>query len=168
MSVFQRTAIFNETICGLVKPKTPTRLSSDRKNWTLSALTEEVEEFSEATSIEDEVDSLIDLIYFAAGRLQEMGVDGDRAFNAVHDCNMMKIRGELSKRPGSLGHDAVKPQGWTPPDYSWLQPEVRMGMTVRILGTDVVGTVVDLKKNMVTIHSHGEYFTTTKKEVEFV
>lgn len=121
---FDLTGDFNRQICGISDPDSPTRLRPERKEWTLTALEEEVTEFRDATTIEEETDALIDLIYFAAGRLQEMGVDGARAFLGVHACNMQKVRGELSKRPGSLGHDAIKPAGWQPPDYSWLTEAV--------------------------------------------
>jgi len=80
-----------------------------------------VNEFELSGDLHGEVDALIDLIYFAAGRMQEMGVDGQRALQAVHAANMRKVRGELAKRPGSLGHDAIKPVGWVGPDYSWLE-----------------------------------------------
>lgn len=117
---FHLTGSFNKSVCGLVTPDSPTRLCPERKAWTVTALREEVEEFEAATTLVDEVDALIDLIYFAAGRMQEMGVDGARAFFEVHQANMRKVQGSLSKRPGSKGHDAVKPDNWTGPDYSWL------------------------------------------------
>ena len=121
MNVFLATAAFNQTVCGIHTPAQPERLNSERKMWTLHALSEEITEFDQADTLVDEVDALIDLIYFAAGRLQEMGVDGARAFGEVHKANMGKCRGQLTKRPGSQGYDAVKPEGWVGPDYSWLQ-----------------------------------------------
>lgn len=121
MDIFESTFTFNRQVCGLKTPEQPTRLNADRKSWTCAALNEEIGEFHRADNIVDEVDALIDLIYFAAGRMQEMGVDGARAFAEVHRANMRKVKGELSKRPGSLGHDAIKPEGWKGPDYSWLE-----------------------------------------------
>lgn len=117
---FALTGDFNQSVCGLDTPDSPTRLCAERKEWTVTALREEIKEFEEAQTLVEEVDALIDLIYFAAGRMQEMGVDGARAFKEVHAANMRKVRGSLSKRPGSKGHDAIKPAGWYGPDYQWL------------------------------------------------
>jgi hypothetical protein len=116
--IFAATAEFNSTVLGMRRPLVPTPLHPDRKQWTRRALQEEVTEFDQANSLEAEVDALVDVIYFAAGRLYEMGVDGPAVFDEVHRANMEKRRGELSKRPGSRGHDAVKPVGWTPPNVA--------------------------------------------------
>ena len=106
---------FNADIIGLPIPKTPTRLDPARKGWAFTALGEELQEFLSAETLEDEVDALLDLAYFALGRIIEMGVVPGAAFEEVHQANMGKKRGELSKRPNAKGYDAVKPEGWTPP-----------------------------------------------------
>lgn len=117
VDVFKKTAQFARTVLGLEAPDQPTRLNPTRKDWAVAAFNEEVYEFLKADTLEDEVDACIDLIYFAAGRLHEMGVDGAAHFLEVHNPNMRKVRGELSKRPGSQGYDAVKPDGWVGPDH---------------------------------------------------
>ncbi len=114
--VFKTTAHFAERVCGIEFPEGPQRLDDERKDWTITALQEELDEFDEADTIEDEADALADLIYFAAGRFHEMGIHGGRVFREVHRANMGKVQGELAKRPGSKGHDAIKPDGWTPPN----------------------------------------------------
>lgn len=106
---------FNADIIGLPIPETPTRLEFERKEWAEGALREELDEFYSADNLEDEVDALIDLCYFALGRVIEMGVVPGAAFEEVHATNMAKKRGELYKRPHAKGYDAVKPEGWTPP-----------------------------------------------------
>ena len=106
---------FNADIIGLPIPEAPTRLAPARKSWAGLALSEELTEFLSAETLEDEVDALVDLSYFALGRLVEMGVVPGAVFDEVHEANMRKRRGELSKRPNSLGFDAVKPEGWTGP-----------------------------------------------------
>jgi hypothetical protein len=120
VDVFSQTAEFADTIMGLSAPQFPTRIEPGRKRWACGAFREEVQEFEDATTIEDEADALADLIYFAAGRFHEMGLDGRAHFNLVHAANMLKKKGELSKRPFSKGYDAVKPDGWTPPDHGPL------------------------------------------------
>lgn len=110
------TARFAEEVLGLPIPVEPSRLDPVRKRWASAAMHEELAEFLQADELEDELDALLDLVYFALGRVVEMGILPGPAFEAVHQANMTKRRGELSKRPGSLGYDAVKPEGWEPPD----------------------------------------------------
>jgi len=107
---------FNADIIGLPIPEEPTRLDVERKKWAFAALDEELQEFLSAETLEDEVDALLDLAYFALGRVIEMGVVPGAAFEEVHAANMTKRRGKLSKRKYSKGFDAVKPEGWTPPN----------------------------------------------------
>ncbi len=114
--VFKATAEFNKEVIGLPVPIVPMPLQGSRLEWTEFALTEEIKELMDAKTIAEQADALGDLIYFAAGRLYEMGVKGGPVFDAIHAANMKKKRGELSKRPGSLGYDAIKPKGWTHPD----------------------------------------------------
>lgn len=111
-----QTERFAREIVGLPIPNEPRRLSSKRKNFAISAMEEELVEFIESRTIEDEADALVDMAYFALGRLVEMGLSPTALFDEVHHANMSKKRGELSKRPGSLGYDAIKPEGWMPPD----------------------------------------------------
>ncbi|UFK26698.1 hydrolase [Roseobacter phage RDJL6] len=110
------TERFARDIIGLPIPDRPTRLSPERKKWASGALSEELTEFMDAETLEDEVDALLDLMYFAGGRIVEMGVLPGASFEEVHAANMKKERGELSKRPHSKGFDAIKPEGWTAPD----------------------------------------------------
>lgn len=128
--IFRATAEFNRTVCGIDAPSKPQMITGDRFEWFMAAANEELDEFFHANSVADQADALEDLIYFAAGRLYEMGIDGTACFNEVHRANMSKVRGELSKRSGSLGHDAIKPAGWEAPD---LGPIVRRPKRPKIL-----------------------------------
>jgi hypothetical protein len=110
------TRQFNVDIIGLPIPDEPSRLNPERKKWASGAMAEELSEFMDADNLEQEVDALVDLCYFALGRIIEMGVVPGAAFEEVHAANMRKRRGELSKRPNSLGFDAVKPEGWEAPN----------------------------------------------------
>jgi phosphoribosyl-ATP pyrophosphohydrolase len=118
-----KVGLFNQKVTALPIPAVPTMLGADRQEWAMAALKEELVEFEDACEAGDVVeaaDALVDLVYFALGRLIEMGVPPLAVMDGVQEANMVKRRGELSKRPGSLGCDAVKPEGWTPPDHSWL------------------------------------------------
>lgn len=114
---------FAEVVLGMPIPEKPTVVSDDRRKWALSALHEELLEFDAATqagNVTEAADALIDLIYFALGRLVEMGVPAALVFEEAQRANMDKQRGELSKRPYSLGFDAIKPVGWRGPDHAAL------------------------------------------------
>ena len=108
---------FATKVTGIEVPRGPTLISGDRLDPCVQCLNEELDEFYEATTVEGQADALIDLIYFALGRLLEMGVPPGPWFDRVHSANMQKHQGDLSKRPGWKGHDAVKPEGWQPPYF---------------------------------------------------
>lgn len=122
--IFKRTADFNSMVCGVGRPGDPVMLDGERRGWFITAAKEELEELAQATTVVDQVDALLDLIYFAAGRLHEMGLTPSvsaACFETIHHANMHKQRGSLAKRPGSKGYDAIKPPGWCPPD---LEPHL--------------------------------------------
>lgn len=80
----------------------------------LKHLAEEVDETMRAGTIEDVVDGLVDVVYVALGMLVKMGVPPDLPFDAVHEANMKKIPMKTSR----MEKDAVKPDGWAPPDHA--------------------------------------------------
>lgn len=154
MSLFKKVEHFNRSVTGIPIPRKPARLSPERKQWFLTAMREELQEFADAETIEDELDAILDAIYFCAGRVSEMGIEGMPDFDAVHTCNMEKQKGTLSKRPGSKGHDAVKPEGWKPP-RAILEPIKRK---ILVLGHARHGkdTVAELLRDR-----HGFSFTSS-------
>ena len=69
----------------------------------------------------DMIDAIMDLIYFALGRLYEIGcTENDFAamWNAIHHANMTKKRG--NKGRGS-DDDAIKPEGWQGPEQVFIK-----------------------------------------------
>lgn len=114
---------FCKDIVKLPEPHKPEILSPERLKFYLGAANEELREFAEATHAEDigeAADALIDLIYFTLGRLYEMGIPADAVFMDVHIANMTKKRGIKPERRVKHKDDAMKPEGWAPPDHSWL------------------------------------------------
>lgn len=74
-----------------------------------------------AMNRENQLDSLIDLVYVALGTSHMQGFDFDEGWRRVHEANMQKIKVERiedSKR--SSKYDVVKPKGWTAPNLSDL------------------------------------------------
>lgn len=147
IDIFKLTAHFNDQVCGLQQPDRPTSLGRERLKWFIRAAQEELEELEDAASTEDQVDAILDLIYFAAGRMYEMGINGEACFEVIHTANMQKRQGELAKRPGSKGHDAVKPPEWQAPDLRpyliFPEPEAR-----RMVGYDR-GQVVESLESLI-------------------
>lgn len=115
---------------GLPISRQPKRLAPERKAFRAKFMDEELVEYSEATDWADEVDGLVDLIYVAMGTLIEMGADPNMVWREVHEKNMQKVRGENASRPGSGGNDAVKPEGWTPPDHDAIRRELLLRSAV--------------------------------------
>ncbi len=124
--MFDMVCEFNGKIVGLEPPEQPGLLDPLRMDFRLNHMREELVEALDSAAEGDlsgVVDGLLDLIYVALGTLMEMGVAPGAAFEEVHAANMTRVRGEQSRRPGSRGHDAVKPPGWKPPD---LKPYLRL------------------------------------------
>jgi hypothetical protein len=108
---------FNEEVVGLRAPAEPTPLRRERMLMRVGHVIEEMQEAKDSSTVQDQADAFIDAIYVALGALFEMGVCPGPNFAEVHGKNMQKRRGSVAKRPGSEGFDAVKPEGWTPPEF---------------------------------------------------
>ena len=114
---------FNRDVVKLPEPNGPRQLSIDRYRWFQGVVDEEMAELWEGItnqSIGDQADAIIDLIYFALGRLYEMGIPAEECFNDVHKANLRKSRG-IKDRTIQSNDDAIKPKGWAPPTHSWLE-----------------------------------------------
>jgi predicted HAD superfamily Cof-like phosphohydrolase len=102
--------------------ESPKLLERDRVLLRGKWMKEEVDEFFDATDIVDQVDAIIDLMYFALGALVGMGVDGDEAFRLIHEANMAKL-GNDGKPIYNEEGKVIKPEGWVSPKESirqWL------------------------------------------------
>jgi len=76
-----------------------------------SYMLEELGEFMEADTIEDQADALTDLLYFTLGTFTLMGINPEPIFNIVARANLGKILPD-----GTVLRDVqgkiVKPDGW--------------------------------------------------------
>ncbi len=121
--MMESTSRFNQEVTHLPIPALPATLPATRVEWAQTAFAEEINEFTEACEMGDPLeaaDAILDLVFFALGRLCEMGIPTQAVWQGIVRANMEKQQGELAKRPGSLGHDAIKPPGWKAPDHTWL------------------------------------------------
>ena len=85
----------------------------------IGCLQEELDELKAATTANDAVDAIIDLIVFSIGTLDVYGVDIVEAWNRVLRANMSKEVGIKSTRPNPLGlPDLIKPVDFVSPNHS--------------------------------------------------
>jgi predicted HAD superfamily Cof-like phosphohydrolase len=111
--------MFNKFVVQAKLPDYPGPLDDQSKIWLSKALREEVQELQDAVTTADEVDALVDLVIFALGGLYRMGLSPDQArecFTAVMEANFEKKAGVKPGREVSGVADAVKPDGWVPPE----------------------------------------------------
>ena len=111
---------FQQDIIGYDVPKQSSKLPDDVKELTIVQLREEIQELQDSHTLTDEVDALIDLIYFAYGGLVKMGIPEDTfaaLHTIVHNANMTKVAGKKATRDyEGTAVDAVKPTNFMPPE----------------------------------------------------
>lgn len=117
-TLFAMVTEFHEKF-GLGCPLNPHHLDIEEEEFRIVCLKEELQEYLDATSLEDKFDALIDLIYFAVGSCHRMGLDLDEGFARVHVANMAKEQKINNQRRGHK-MEVTKPEDWTAPDLSDL------------------------------------------------
>lgn len=118
-NVFKSVEEFNVKVVG-VDRIAPKPLDDEEFGFFTGCLKEEIEELEEAHGQDfiAEVDAIIDLVYFAVGGLCRMGIPAnvqERLFDIVHNANMQKNSGSKDRQV-THSLDAVKPEGWEPPE----------------------------------------------------
>lgn len=69
-------------------------------------------EEKEVEPLVDEVDALIDLLYFTYGSFVMMNVDPTEVFNLVHQANMGKLFPDGKPRYHEVTGKVLKPENW--------------------------------------------------------
>ena len=116
--MFHRVFEFNRII-QQVEYRDRVPLKNKEKQWLLTCLREEADEFDEALDRVQQVDALIDSMIFAAGGLFRMGLTARQAedcMNAVMDANFQKKLGQKEGRVFEGVADATKPDDWVGPE----------------------------------------------------
>jgi predicted HAD superfamily Cof-like phosphohydrolase len=105
-------------------PDAPEWLEADMVERRASWIEEEAQELREATTVAEQADAFIDVIYFALGGLVNLGVKPGPLWDIVQQANMAKLwpDGRPRHRPGD--GKVVKPDGWEDPGPK-LAAEVR-------------------------------------------
>lgn len=103
---------------GLARQPAPDKfvpLSPERRKTRASWMEEEVREFLKADEFTDQVDALVDLLYFLLGSAVEMGMtDLSEPLMIVHRANVLKVQ-ERSQHVVLPDGKAEKPPGWVDP-----------------------------------------------------
>ena len=97
--------------------ETPTLMGMDIAKNRYKWMKEEIDEFIEATEAEDlyeQVDAMIDVMYFALGTLVQLGVSPAEVFKVVQDANMSKLWEDGKPRFKDDGK-VMKPSTWQDP-----------------------------------------------------
>ena len=118
MSKIKDVYTFNRQVRGRTFGAPAHSLENDLRLDRTNLMQEELNEFWEATTLEDQVDALIDLQYFLYGTLYEMGVSQDQydeCWRRVHEANMAKKAGVKPGRSSTA--DAKKPAEWVAPNF---------------------------------------------------
>ena len=97
----------------------PRVLDAQEENFRIACMLEEISEFVLAETLEDKYDALLDLLVFAAGTAERMGLPIDAGVDEVIRANMRKVLGPNAKR-GGFSIDLQKPEGWTAPDLKGI------------------------------------------------
>lgn len=95
-----------------------TELDEKRVEFRADLMAEEVREYRHAKTYIDQIDAIVDLLYFAYGTLVEMGIrdtTAEKCFQLVHDANMAKL-GPDGKPIYNERGKVMKPQGWIGPE----------------------------------------------------
>lgn len=100
----------------------PRDLPEDLKGFRVDAIQEELNEYKEATTLEDQFDALLDIMVFTLGAIEWHGFDFHRGFTEVMRANLEKELGKNKKarnKNNPTSPDLVKPKGWVGPDLSF-------------------------------------------------
>lgn len=106
---------------GISGGSTPHKLEKDEREFRIKAMQEELDEYRDAETLEDELDALQDLKVFVNGTLERQGMANidTHSYNRIMHANLSKELGGNAKR-GNFQLDLVKPKGWKAPDHSDL------------------------------------------------
>lgn len=102
---------FQETF-GHPVADSPKFMENERAKERYGYMLEELNEFNEAETLEDQCDALIDLMYFIYGTFVEMGVRPFNLFKIVNEANMGKLWEDGKPRYREEDNKVIKPPYW--------------------------------------------------------
>jgi predicted HAD superfamily Cof-like phosphohydrolase len=93
----------------------PRLLSPEEKQFRVSCLQEELDEYKNAGTLVEQYDALLDMAVFLLGTFHRQGMPFSSGMQVVISHNMLKTVGPNSKR-GGFSIDLVKPPHWVGPE----------------------------------------------------
>lgn len=124
-------------------PKLISPMSIEDKRHIINMVSSECEELEFADNIVDQVDALLDILYYIYDRAIRHGIDLDSLLPLVHAANMRKIENGVILENGKV----QKPEGW-------YGPEEAIKQTIR--GTIMYDINKPLKDQLSVLFSAGE------------
>lgn len=121
---WRKVKAFHELYASPVRNQ-PEKLSGERVAKRKKWLEEELNEFANASTIEDQADAMIDTIYLALGTLVEMGIKPEPLFQIVHEANMSKLWPDGKPRYRETDGKVIKPPDWKDPQPR-INEEIRL------------------------------------------
>jgi len=112
-------------------PVTPTEMNDTQVRFIAEMVNSEMIELAQARNTVEQVDALVDAMYYICDCAIKMGVDLDPCFAIVHGANMRKVvdgklvtneKGKVTKPEGWYGpeeelkHEIMTRQWWIDPD----------------------------------------------------
>ena len=110
-SIFQDCLEFTQTRNNCINQ--PTGCATIDRKFITRMIQDELQELAEAKDLTEEVDALIDIIYYAAQHLSNTGINPQPIWDLVHQANMTKFG------PGGFQDERGKwnkPPNFVPPD----------------------------------------------------
>ncbi|CAN7170377.1 hypothetical protein [Brevundimonas sp. LjRoot202] len=107
---------FHEVFARTPHPTGPTLLTPFQVERRVTWCAEEGQEIREATTIAEQADGFLDMIYFALGGLDEMGIDPSPIWDIIHGANMAKRQPDGSVKRHPETGKTLKPGDWQDPD----------------------------------------------------
>jgi len=161
---FGKAVEFNREVLGFKPPQTASALLKRDGQISVMQLMEEATELGDAViedSLTDQVDALVDSIYFAYGTLFKMGIREhvlDEIFEVVHSANMTKAIGVKKGREVEGAVDAIKPKGWVGPEEQIAKILDRPNKSIVLEGPNGAGKSalakhLALKYNLPVVHT---------------
>ena len=117
---------------GLNLPTKPIFMNEEQTEFIQDMVESEMDELQDAKNVVDQVDALVDAMYYICDCAVKMGVNLDPIFQLVHDANMRKVTdGKLNKDERGK---VQKPEGWYGPE-----DEIRKELSKQMYGTLING-----------------------------
>ena len=99
--------------CNEDLPKTPRLLNENDISFIKEMVNDELTELEEAKDLPEQMDALVDAVYYLCDQAVRNGMNLDKIFDIVHKANMSKVvQGKVLRREDGK---ILKPQGWIDP-----------------------------------------------------